>query len=163
MKIDIIDIDDDTYQQLTSLQLSLIVEAQAKKDDILAKAQTNKQKQFQIFVTNNVARSSLVQDYNAELDTKAERQIQAIREQLLYDIALKNRFQDGNEFGKYSYPANPNPNLTESERFLVVREYYMQISNAQKRFEEFQQDEFAVTYLGKFYRTLYELLKSYVS
>lgn len=163
MNIDIIDIDSETYENLSSLQLSLIVEAQTKKDNILAAADAKKQKQFHAFLKNNTARSSIVKDYNAKIDTEAERQIQAVREELIYVIAFENRFQDGNEFGKYSYPDNPNMNLTPSERFLVVREYYMKISGAQKRFELFQQDEFAVTYLGEFYRTLYDLLRSYVS
>ncbi len=163
MVIDIIEIDNETFQKLTSLQLALIVEAQAKKDEILSSANEKKQKQLQVFLTNNVARSSIVQDYNAKIDLEAERQIQAIREELIYELAFENRFQDGNEMGPYSYPDNPNFNLTPSERFLVVREYYMKISGAQKRFQAFQQDEFAKTYLGEYYQTLYDLLRSYVS
>lgn len=48
-----------------------------------------------------------------------------------------------------------------SERYFSIYNQYMEIENATERFEKFQSDEKAEEYLGTFYQTLYERLRSY--
>ena len=58
--------------------------------------------------------------------------------------------------------ANPNYNLTPSQRFLVVRNYYMQSTeDPDARLAAYAQDTLARQYLGEFYVTLYDLLAAY--
>ena len=163
MVIDIIDLDDESYQNLTSVQLSMVRAAQAKKNEILAKAAEKKGKQFRKFLTANVARSSMRKDYDAQVDAAAETEIAVVREDLLYQLAYEGAYSDGNEFGPYSYPENPNYNLAAPQRFLVVRDYYMHVTtNPKARLEAYAMDTLAKSYLGEYYVTLYELLASYV-
>ncbi len=52
--------------------------------------------------------------------------------------------------------------MSYSERFLVVRQYYMDVtSDPNARLKAFGADTLARSYLGEFYQTLYDLLRSY--
>ena len=162
MVIDIIDLDDEAYQKLTSVQLAMVRAAQTKKNDILAKAAEKKNQLLLKVLKNNVARSSMRQDFDAQTDADAQKEVDVVREDLLYQLAYEGAYSDGNEFGPYRYPENPNYNLAAPQRFLVVRDYYMKVtSNPQARLEAYAMDTLARAYLGEFYQTLYELLASY--
>lgn len=163
MVIDIIDLNEEEYQNLTSVQLAMVRAAQAQKDKILENAREEKEKMLCKFLSANVARSSLRADYDAQIDGEAEAKIGVVREDLLYQLAYEGANADGNEFGPYAYPENPNYNLAAPQRFLVVRDYYMHVtSNAQARLEAYAMDSLARSYLGQYYQTLYDLLASYV-
>ena len=89
--------------------------------------------------------------------------MEVVKDDLLYQIAYDLDAGDGNEQGPYRYPENPNYTLPASQRFLVVRSYYMEItSDAEARLEAYAMDSLARTYLGEYYATLYDLLASYI-
>ncbi len=163
MVIDIVDLEEEEFQNLTSVQLSMIRSAQAQKDKLLSDAKEKKDKFLRTLLSNGVARSTLVEDYGAQLDAEAEVKIAVIKEDLLYQLAYEGAYSDGNEFGPYSYPENPNYKLAAPQRFLVVRDYYMHVTtNAKARLEAYAMDTLAKSYLGEYYQTLYDLLASYV-
>ena len=163
MVIDIIDLDDEAYQNLTSVQLAMVRAAQAKKNEILAEAAEQKGKQFRKLLSAGVVRSSMRHDYDAQVDEAAKKKVDVVREDLLYQLAYEGTYSDGNEFGPYRYPENPNYNLAAPQRFLVVRDYYMHVTtNAAARLEAYSMDTLARSYLGEYYQTLYDLLASYV-
>ncbi len=160
MVIDIIDPDAPEYQNLTDLQYAMIRAAQTEKNDILASAEEEKQKNFLRFLKNNMARSTALADLSAEIDAAAERKVDVVREDLLHRLAYENLYGDDN--GTYRYPENPNYNLNFSQRFLVVRDYYMHVTtNPQARLEAYSMDTLARSYLGDYYQTLYDLLSTY--
>lgn len=162
MIIDIIDLNDGNYSNLSSVQLAMVRAAQAKKDGILANAETQKGERLRLMLSNNVARSSALQDEYIAIDTEAELAVNVVREDLAYQLAYEALYSEGNENGVYRYPENPNYNLTYSQRFLVVRAYYMDVtSDASARLQAFAMDTLAKSYLGEYYQTLYELLASY--
>lgn len=162
MVIDIVDLTSSEYSDLSSLQLAMVRTAQAKKDEILANAAAEKEGKFLLMLANNVARSSALQDEYDAIDARAEREIAVVKEDLEYQLAYESLFSEGNENGVYSYPANPNYNLTYSQRFLVVREYYMNATDdPDARLQAFAMDTLAKSYLGEYYQTLYELFASY--
>lgn len=163
MEIDIIDLTDEEYAELTQVELAMVNTAQANKNSVLAQAKVKKQKLLKTLLTNNVARSSVRRDYDSQVDAEAQREIDVIREDLLYRLAYEAKYADGNDAGPYRYPENPNYNLTYAQRFLVVRDYYMHITtNPQARLQAYGIDSLAVSYLGEYYQTLYDLLASYV-
>lgn len=85
-----------------------------------------------------------------------------MREDLNHQLAYESIGSEGNENGPYRYPENPNYSLSNSQRFLVVRQYYMGVTtNAEARLQAYAMDTLARSYLGEFYQTLYELLASY--
>ncbi len=162
MVIDIIDPNAPEYQNLSNLQLAMIRAAQSEKNEIMAKAAEEKEKIFLKLLKNNMARSSVFGNASEEIDAEAARKVDVVREDLLHRLAYENLYGDGNENGEYRYPENPNYNLDYSQRFLVVRDYYMHVTtNARARLEAYGMDSLARSYLGEFYQTLYDLLASY--
>ena len=164
MTIDIIDLTDPQYADLSPVQLAMVRAAQAKKDSILAKAASECRELLYILLQNDNARSSVREQETARIEAQADADVTLVREDLLYQLAYEAIGSEGNENGPYRYPENPNYNLTYSQRFLVVRNYYMQAtSDATARLEAYRMDTLARTYLGEFYQTLYDLLASYVN
>lgn len=163
MTIDIIDLNDPDYADLNAVQLSMVRAAQAKKNNIVAEADDAVKELFYLLLKNDNARSYVRTKEEARIRAQQEADIEAVREDLLHQLAYESIGSEGNENGPYRYPENPNYNLTYSQRFLVVRNYYMQVTgNPEARLEAFGMDSLARSYLGEFYQTLYEQLASYV-
>ena len=162
MTIDIVDLTSDQYKNLSPVQLAMVRAAQTKKDKIVAKATQDKNEIKYFMLANNVARSTALRDTIKAIDDQQKKDIEIVRNDLDYQLAYEALGSEGNENGPYRYPQNPNYNLSYSERFLVVRQYYMDItSDPNARLKAYEGDTLARTYLGEFYRTLYELLLSY--
>lgn len=162
MTIDIVDLTDPKYSNLNVVQLAMVRSAQAKKDKILKKAETEKGEIFRMLIANGTARSTLLTAEQSRIDAQAELDVEVIREDLKYQLAYEGWQWEGNEDGVYRYPQNPNYNLSPSQRFLVVREYYMSVTDdPEARVKAYEKDTLAQSYLGEFYVTLYELLRSY--
>lgn len=162
MTIDIIDLTDPDYADLNAVQLSMVRVAQGKKNEILARAQEEKTQLQNQLIANNFARSSVFEYAQDRIDEEAEAEVDVVREDLLYQLAYESLGSEGNEMGPYRYPENPNYNLTASQRFLVVRNYYMDVTDdPDARLQSYAMDSLARTYLGEFYATLYDLLASY--
>ncbi len=162
MTIDIIDLTDPKYTDLSPVQLSMVRTAQAKKNKLLAAAKEEKDEMFQILISNHFARSTSYDMYCKQVDSKAETEIEVVREDLVLQLAYESLGSEGDENGPYRYPQNPNYNLSYSERFLVVRNYYMEATDdPAARLQAYSMDTLARSYLGEFYQTLYDLLASY--
>ncbi|MDE6273431.1 MAG: hypothetical protein K2L87_00080 [Clostridiales bacterium] len=162
MVIDIIDLAAEGYQNLSPVQLAMVRAAQTKKNEILAKSGQEKNELYMLLLGQGVARSSMLNQRYLEIDREATAQIEVVREDLNYQLAYEAIGSEGNELGPYRYPENPNYSLAPSQRFLVVRQYYMHVTtNPEARLQAYSMDSLARTYLGEFYQTLYELLASY--
>lgn len=162
MEIDIIDLNDEKYRNLSSVQLAMVRAAQSKKNKILAEAEEEKGELFRMMLSNNMARSSALRDKKTEIDRNAQKEIDTVRADLLYQLAYEGIGQEGNEYGPYRYPENPNYNLAYAQRFLAVRNYYMSATeDPSARLQAYSMDSLARSYLGEYYQTLYELLASY--
>lgn len=162
MAIDIIDLTSDQYKNLNSLQLAMVRAAQAEKDKVTAAAAQEKQKLVNKLMQQNVVRSTLYEAENSRIDAETEGKVEWIRADLEHQLAYENLQSSGNEAGVYSYPTNPNYYLPYSERFLVVRNYYMnRTSDPNARLKAFGMDTLAREYLGEYYQTFYDLLASY--
>lgn len=163
MEIDIIEMTDEEFSELTKVQQAMVTSAQAQKNSILLKAEQKKEELLEKLLDRNISRTSLKEAYALSVDGEANAEIDVLREDLLYRLAYESKYSDGNEFGPYRYPENPNYNLNAPQRFLVVRDYYMHVtSNAEARLQAYAMDSLAVEYLGEYYQTLYDLLASYI-
>lgn len=163
MIIDIIDLTDEQFADLNAVQMAMVRAAQTEKNDILAEAEEQKGEIFRRLLTNGTARSTYYDDRAEAIDEEAAAKVAAVKDDLLYQIAYDLDAGDGNEDGPYRYPENPNYNLSASQRFLVVRSYYMEITpDAEARLEAYAMDTLARSYLGEYYATLYDLLASYI-
>ncbi len=163
MDIDIIDLTNPDYADLSKVQLAMVRAAQAKKNDILSQAEQDKGEFFRLLLSDNVVRSSMRAEKETEIDTLAQAEIDVVRSDLIYQLAYEGISSEGNEYGPYRYPENPNYNLTYPQRFIVVRNYYMDLtSDANARVQAYSMDSLARSYLGEYYQTLYDLLVTYV-
>ena len=163
MIIDIIDLSDEQFSDLNAVQMAMVRAAQTEKNEILAAAAKEKGDLMKELLTNGTARSTYFEARSEAIDEEAEAKVEVVKDDLLYQIAYDLDAGDGNEHGPYRYPENPNYNLSASQRFLVVRTYYMEItSDAEARLEAYAMDTLARTYLGEYYATLYDLLASYI-
>ena len=162
MIIDIVDLTSDQYKNLSPVQLAMVRAAQVKKDKIVAEAEKNQNELKYFMIANNVARSTALRDAIAAIKAQRDKDVETVKNDLDYQLAYEALGQEGNEQGPYRYPQNPNYNLSYSERFLVVRQYYMDItSDPEARLKAYSMDTLARSYLGEFYQTLYDLLRSY--
>ncbi len=162
MIIDIIDLTDAEYSDLSAVQMAMVREAQEKKNKILAETEQQKEEYLSMLVSNNTAHNTFYALTKARLDADAEEQIAVVKDDLDFQLAYEALGSEGDENGPYRYPENPNYNLTPSQRFLVVRNYYMQSTeDPDARLAAYAQDTLARQYLGEFYVTLYDLLAAY--
>ena len=162
MQIDVIDLTNPCYSALSPVQLAAVRAAQVKKNKAVAATEEKKQKFINKLVSNHFSHSLVYSLQQSLFDEELERDVDMIREELLYTLAYKTTGKEGNEFGPYSYPENPDYSLTESQRFILVRQYYMDLTtDPRARLEAYAGDSLARGYLGRFYDTLYEMLKSY--
>lgn len=162
MQIDIVDLTSDQYKNLNTIQLALVRAAQAQKDVVVKNAEDEKGKMIRSLVDNNLVRSTLYYAECERIDAEREAAVERIRNDLDFQLAYENLQSTGNSSGVYSYPSNPNYYLSYSERFLVVRNYYMnRTSDPQARLNAYGMDSLAREYLGEYYQTLYDLLASY--
>ena len=162
MIIDIIDLTDPKYSKLSPVQLAMVRTAQAKKNKILAEAEEDIAELYKILIANHFTRSTEFKKYKGNVNKKAEYDIEVVKEDLIMQLSYEALGSEGNETGPYRYPENPNYNLSYSQRFLVVRNYYMGATDdPNARLAAFSMDTLARTYLGEFYQTLYDLLASY--
>ena len=162
MIIDIVDLTSPQYSNLSPIQLAMVRAAQTKKDKVVATAEKDKNELKYFMISNNTARSTALRNALEDIDLQKEKDIETIKSDLDYQLAYEALGQEGDEKGPYRYPQNPNYNLSYSERFLVVRQYYMDVtSDPNARLKAYSADTLARSYLGEFYQTLYDLLLSY--
>ena len=163
MTIYIIDLSDPQYADLNAVQMSMVRVAQVKKNNLLAELEEEKKALFFRLLERGTVRAYARIREETRLTDAANAEVDAVREDLLQQLAYEALSSEGNENGPYRYPDNPNYNLSYSQRFLLVRNYYMEVeSDAAARLEAYRMDSLARTYLGDFYQTLYDLLASYV-
>ncbi len=163
MTIDIIDLTDPKYDKLSTVQLAMVRAAQAKKDAATQKCQETVEEIFYHFLGRNTARSTALARETQALYEALEEEVESLRADLEFQLEAENLENSGNENGPYRYPENPNYSLSYSQRFLVVREYYMNVtSDPSARLEAYRLDTLARSYLGEYYATLYDLLATYV-
>lgn len=160
MVLDILDYLGVMEADLSVYELSFVRDLQKKKNDITAKYEADQEALLRILWKNGTLRSSIQSSRTNELTEKYNAEI----DQLIDDLDFKlHFFQVTNEAsGAYSYPENPDYTLSAADRYYIVYNYYMTMSDPTVRFALFQADELAPDYLGNFYATLYEKLRSYV-
>lgn len=162
MIIDIVDLTDPEYSDLNAVQVAMVREAQQKKNKILARAEEGKTEYLSLLVAGDMARNSFYALTKARVDADAQAEIAAVKEDLDFQLAYEALGSEGDDNGPYRYPENPNYNLVPSQRFLVVRNYYMRLTDdPEARLAAFAADSLARSYLGEFYATLYDMLAAY--
>ena len=161
MEFNIISITDEEYEALTTVQKKLERTAQKSKNELDHDMEQELLEFKKILLADNMYNSSLYAAKQAELQDEVDYQVAILVEQLEFNMALNEPTTDdetGNEGGDESAGYIVDYELSYLERYIIVRDYYLAIEDADERMALYTADETAKAYLGSYYSTLYDYL-----
>ena len=152
MNIDIITFTNEQYATLNEAQLKEVYEAQEKKNRLSWKRDEEMEKEKYRLVKNGTFVSGIWSAYCAQKQAEYEREVDILREALLYYLRYSVRVDGGD-----SAPYLVDYALEETERARIVKEYYdTTYTDAEERFTAFKEDLVAVRYLGEMYAPIWD-------
>lgn len=160
MIFDIVTYTDDELSKLSDVQTQLLRNAQKKKNELQHKMESDLVLFKKLLYTDNMENSTLYEHKQAELQAEFEYQVEILREQLLYAMELNEPFPDQDkEQEQAGYIVDYS--LSYTDRYALVREYYLAIQDPVERMNLYTADDVARRYLGNYYTTLYNVLYTY--
>ena len=160
MEFNIIVVSDEYYKGLTNVQRQLLRTAQKKKNELEHKAEKDIALYRRYLYTNGVQESSLLEQKKKEIYDELNYELNIIREQLLYSIDLNEPLPDG-DGGSEDAGYLVDYTLSYTERYVIVRDYYLSIPDPSERMALYLADDVAKKYLDKYYTSLYNVLLTY--
>ena len=155
MTIDIITYTDEQYAQMTNQQLEEVRKAQKSKDALARKLSENLYKEKYNLVEKGIFNSGLYQMIKQKLETEYAKQVELLREELLFYLKYSMSNEPITEA-----PYEVNYAHSFETRLTIVRQYYeTTYPSATERFTAFKADGFAKGYLGECYSPLYTYFK----
>ena len=160
MKFDIVDISEEELKNFSAVQMQILRTAQKSKNELVHKMEKELALFKKLVYTDDMAESSLLAQKQAELQAELDYQIAILVEQYEYGMQLSEPFipehPDASKVGylvDYTLPYN--------DRYNIVREYYLSITDPTERMTLYANDEVAKDYLSTYYRPLFNVLYSY--
>ena len=162
MKFDIVDITQAEINAMSEEKGRLFRSAQKKKDALYKKLQNDlaefKKKTF----ANNMYDSTAYIHREVELKAEYNYQVDIVREQLEYDLAMIDIKNKTDPHGIIvDAPYRVDYSLSYVDRYIIVRDYYLAIEDPVARFEQYRYDKVAQDYLATYYNTLFTYLLSF--
>ena len=164
MQFDIIPVTGTEVGKLSTAQLRLLRDAQNKKNELLIKAERELKAFSRSVMGAGMAYSSLIESKRRELDEEVWRKCAVIADDLLFDISAIGQSSEGGGGSGGDAPQTEyrvDYSLSYSERYVIVRDYYLRIKDVSERMTKYASDEVAKKYLGTYYKTLYNVLATY--
>ena len=160
MEFDIKEYTEEQLKRLTAVQLQLLRTAQKRKDELYHKLEQDLAMFKKLAYTEGMYDSSLLEDKRAELMAEYDYQVEILKEQLEYGLNLNAPYPDQEEQDKNAgYLVDYS--LSYTDRYVLVRDYYLSIENPAERMALYSADEVAKRYLGSYYASLYNVLNMY--
>lgn len=160
MEFDIIEISENTLLQLSAIQMQLLRTAQKKKNELKRKMEQDLALFKKLVYTDGMKQSTLLEHKQKELEEQFDYEVDILVEQLEYAMNLNEPFPDwDDEDAKAGYIVDYN--LTYTERYIIVRDYYLSITPPSERMALYAADKVAKRYLGTYYSYLYDVLSTY--
>ncbi len=160
MQFDIIEVTDEYLDSLTTLQMQLLRTAQKNKDNLKHKMEQDLALFKKLLYTNGMVNSSLLAQKSAELEEEFDYQVGILAEQLLYALEMNEPYPDSGDYDD-STGYIVDYSLSYTDRYIIVRDYYLAIEDPAERMSLYSNDEVAKKYLGNYYTTLYNVLYTY--
>lgn len=156
MQFDIIQVTEEELKKMSKAKVRLLRTAQQKKDELYRNAEKQMQ-EFRIKVLSaGMKNSSLLADKQAETDAELEYKCGILADNLVYAMSVCDT-PAGSETAEYLVDYS----LSYNERYIIVRDYYLKITDVKERMSKYSNDEVAKKYLGTYYSTLYNILATY--
>ena len=162
MQFDIINIEPEELEKLTVVQMKMLRTAQQKKDELYYKAEKDMKMFRSIVLTSGMKNSTLIKDKRKEVQEELDYQVAILADNLIYNMSLNEPTDDGgNGDADESAGYIVDYSLSYNERYVIVRDYYLSISDPTERMALYSIDETAKKYLSSYYSTLYNVLYTY--
>ena len=160
MEFDIIEVTEAYYATLTTAQRRLLITAQKNKNALVRRAEKTVSDYRRKLLTNSVQTSTLLDQKTKEVYDELDYEISVLKEQLLNNININGSIVDETEYGNVGYKVDFT--LPYTERYIIVRNYYLSLPDAQERVNLYLKDEVAKKYLGRYYESLYNVLLTFL-
>ncbi len=164
MQFDIIDITEDRLKELSVVQMKMLRTAQQKKDELVRKFEKELNMFRAVVFTSGMKNSTLIEDKDRELRDELGYQTALLADNLIYNMSLNepsNGGDIGGDGGDEEAGYIVDYTLTYNERYIIVRDYYLAITDPDERMALYAADETAKKYLSSYYTTLYNVLATY--
>lgn len=164
MEFDIINITQTEINALSVVQMKMLRTAQQKKNELYHKAESELQMFKCVVLTDGMKYSTLIEHKQAELQAELDYQVAILADNLLYNMALNEPTTGGDlgdEGGDEGAGYIVDYSLSYSERYVIVRDYYLAIADPDERMALYEADDVAKQYLSGYYSTLYNVLYTY--
>lgn len=161
MVLDILDSLELNESDLSVYELSFVRQAQDKKNALTQKLIAEKKQLQEKLLKNGILRGTVLEKGTQELEARYLENVAQIADDLAFRLAYLAVDGSGGNVN-HSYPNDPDYDLAPADRYYVVYKYYMAMTDPSVRFAIFQADTLAREYLGSFYATLYDRLRSYI-
>lgn len=159
MTFDIVTFTQEDLSKLSNVQMQLLRTAQKKKNELQHKMESDLAMFRRLLLTENLHNSTLYSHKQSELQTEFNYQVEILKEQLLYSLAL-NEPQPDQDKDQELVGYIVDYTLSYTDRYAIVREYYLALPS-DIRMNLYTNDDVAKRYLGSYYTTLYNVLYSY--
>lgn len=160
MEFDIVEISEEELKRFTAVQMQILRTAQKSKNELVHKMEKDLALFKKLVYTDDMKESSLLEQKKAELQAELDYQIAILVEQYEYGMQLSEPFIPENpDAEKVGYLVDYS--LPYSDRYNIVREYYLSIPDPTERMNLYANDEIAKDYLSTYYRPLFNVLYSY--
>lgn len=160
MEFDIISLTEEEIEALTTVQMQLLRTAQKNKNSLRHKLEQDMALFGRLVLTDGMQNSSLTDFKRAELETEFDYQVAILAEQLAYALKVNSPYPDSGEYDQ-STGYIVDYSLSYTDRYIIVRDYYLAIEDPAERMALYTDDDVAKQYLGSYYATLYNVLSVY--
>jgi hypothetical protein len=159
MVIDIISYTEAQFAELTDEQLIEVKSAQLKKNALDRKLQDEIEKEKHRLVDNGIFNSEIWNLFVQKRQEQRDADVEFIRASLLFYLQYSYKVEESGSAPPYKLDYR----LSEEERYIVVRDFYMEhYDDPEERLNAFKSDKVAKSYLGEWYGTAYNYISYFV-
>jgi len=165
MEFDILDLTEEEILAFSTIQHKLLRTAQQKKNELYHQLLQDCRTYKEILIANRMQNSTLYDQKVKELEEEYEYQVEIIREQLIFNMALNEPTHGGEtgDSGSSNTGYIVDYELSYLQRYIQVRDYYMSIEDPIERLALYRADSVAMAYLDSYYNTLDTYLASFAN
>lgn len=163
MIFDIISITEAELETLSVKQLKLLRDAQRSKDELVYNSEKELEKFRDKVWAAGMKDSTLLKDKKMAIGKEVKYKCAILADNLIFNMNAIEASKDSGSSGGGSTETGylVDYSLSYNERYIIVRNYYLAISDVNLRMKQYSADEVAKKYLGSYYVTLYNVLATY--
>ena len=160
MTYDVINLSADEIDGMCLKQIELLRAAQKKKNELEHKLNADIEELKRQSYSRRVEFGTVIPQVTEELKKEYEYRVEVLREQLIFDLAHVDSEEEDYKGSDVDAPYRVDYRLSYLERYIIVKDYYLSIADADERLDIYRFDMVAFDYLGSYYNTLFNYFSS---